>query len=95
MNTGGKSSRVQASICIQPAITSRNLVLLPASRRLAAAGQARETMEAHMYGFLTQRYGLRPLILGALAGLLAALARHRDHDANVDLFGRVLRYRAS
>lgn len=55
------------------------------------SGQARETMEAHLYAFLTQRFGLRPLILSALAGLLAALARHSAADADVDLFGRVLR----
>jgi hypothetical protein len=61
------------------------------ARRLAAAGQVRETLEAHLYAFLTQRFGLRPLIRGALAGLLAALGRHAAADAEADLFGRVLR----
>jgi Ca2+-binding EF-hand superfamily protein len=51
----------------------------------------RETMEQHMYTFLNQRYGLRPLIVAHVTAIIRALNRFAADDNDVCVFGRILR----
>ncbi|KAK9813192.1 hypothetical protein WJX72_010413 [[Myrmecia] bisecta] len=59
--------------------------------RQQKAGQPRETMEQHVYAFLTQKFGLKQIITEWLAAILAAVEHYASVDAEVALFGKVLR----
>jgi hypothetical protein len=59
--------------------------------RLAKALQPRETMEQHLYLYLTQKFGLRQLILEWRNSIYDGMQRFAEADADVALFGKVLR----
>lgn len=51
----------------------------------------RETMEQHLYTYLTQKYGLKQIILEHAAALIQAIKRHGTADNDLAVFGRILR----
>jgi len=55
------------------------------------ARMARETMEQYMYTYLNQRYGLKQLIIEWAGAIIAGIKRFSKEDADVCLFGKVLR----
>ena len=55
------------------------------------AKQPRETMEQYMYTYLNQRYGLKQLIIEWAGAIIGAIQRFSKEDADVCLFGKVLR----
>ena len=69
--------------------TCNSCVLCPC--RQAQQQQPRETLEQHLYAFLTQKYGMRQLIMEWLSAILAAVEHFAPRDADVALFDKVLR----
>ena len=59
--------------------------------KCADAHLPRETMEQHMYTFLNQRYGLKPLIIEHASAIIKAVNAHGAADNDVAVFGKVLR----
>ena len=53
--------------------------------------QPRETMEQHLLAYLTSKYGIRQLITQWLTSILAAVEHFSPLNAQVALFGKVLR----
>ncbi len=76
--------------CI-PAPANKPLTLNPEPCRQAQQQQPRETLEQHLYAFLTQKYGMRQLIMEWLSAILAAVEHFAPRDADVALFDKVLR----
>ena len=72
--------------------TSHLQQLLPCPCRQAQQQQPRETLEQHLYAFLTQKYGMRQLIMEWLSAILAAVEHFAPRDADVALFDKVLRH---
>lgn len=50
-----------------------------------------ETMEQHLYTFLNQKYGLKPLILEWATAIITAVKRYQAVDNDVAVFGKILR----
>ena len=59
--------------------------------RSAEQHQPRDTMEQHLLAYLTTKYGVRQLITQWLTSILAAIEHFSPLDAQVALFGKVLR----
>ena len=59
---------------------------------MAKQQQPRETMDQHLVAYLTQKFGLRPLVREWRRNVIAAVATYQAADAELFLFGRVLRY---
>eukprot|EP00741_Cyanophora_paradoxa_P000949 tig00000448_g917.t1 len=59
--------------------------------KCARAQLPRETMEQHMFTYLNQKYGLRPLVLEYAAGVVKAAGRLAAVDNDVAVFHRILR----
>ncbi|KAL9655035.1 hypothetical protein ABK040_008818 [Willaertia magna] len=51
----------------------------------------RETMEQHLYTFLNQKYGLKPLIYDWATTITHALKKFAKEDNDVNTFGKILR----
>ena len=51
----------------------------------------RETMEQHMYTYLNQRYGLKPLIVDHASAIIKAVNKCAKQDNDVAVFGKILR----
>ena len=59
--------------------------------KCAAAHLPRETMEQHMYTYLNQRYGLKPLIVDHASAIIKAVNKCAPQDNDVAVFGKVRR----
>lgn len=58
--------------------------------RLQKQHQPRETMDQHLVAYLTQKFGLRPLVREWRRTVIAAIGTFQA-DPEVYLFGRVIR----
>jgi hypothetical protein len=58
--------------------------------RCLQCGLPKESLEQHLLSFLTQKFGLRPLIAEWLWAVLTAVAAFCHVDAHVDIFGKIL-----
>ena len=61
------------------------------SYRLAKQNQPRETMDQHLVAYLTQKFGLRPLVRDWRRNVIAAVTKYQSNDPELYLFGRILR----
>ena len=59
--------------------------------RLTKQSQPRETLEQHLVAYLTQKFGLRPLVREWRHNIIAATDKYRKSDATIALFGKILR----
>ena len=59
--------------------------------KCALAHLPRETMEQHMYTYLNQRYGLKPLIVDHASAIIKAVNKCAPQDNDVAVFGKILR----
>ena len=51
----------------------------------------KETMEQHMYTFLNQKYGLKPLIIEWASSLINGIKTYAYEDNDVAVFGKILK----
>ena len=61
-------------------------------KKCIESGKPRETLEQHMYTFLNQKYGLKNLIIEWASSIIYAIKTYSNEDAEVYLFGKILRY---
>lgn len=54
-------------------------------------GQAKETMEQHMYTYLNHKYGLKNLIIEWASSIINGIRMFSAEDAEICLFGKILR----
>lgn len=50
-----------------------------------------ETMEAHMYTFLNQKYGLKAMTVEWAMSIVNGIKKYGQEDAEVATFGKILR----
>lgn len=63
--------------------------------RLIKQRQPRETMDQHLVAYLTQKFGLRPLVREWRRNVITAITHFQDTDPEIYLFGKVLRYESA
>lgn len=51
----------------------------------------RETLEQHMYTFLNQKYGLKPLIIEWANSLINGIKKYAYEDNDAAVFGKILK----
>uniref|UniRef100_A0A7S1JA04 Uncharacterized protein n=1 Tax=Eutreptiella gymnastica TaxID=73025 RepID=A0A7S1JA04_9EUGL len=61
-------------------------------QQCAASRRPRETMERHLYTFLTQRHNQRSAVLDWAQAIIAGIKEHGPHDNDVAVFGKILRH---
>ena len=50
-----------------------------------------ETLETHMYTFLNQKYGLKPITVEWAMSIVNGIKKYSHDDAEVAAFGKMLR----
>ena len=55
------------------------------------SGIPMETMEAHMYTFLNQKYGLKAMTVEWAMSIVNGIKKYGQDDAEVATFGKILR----
>jgi hypothetical protein len=50
-----------------------------------------ETLEAHMYTYLNQKYGLKPMTVEWAMSIVNGIKKYGQDDAEVAAFGKILR----
>jgi hypothetical protein len=51
-----------------------------------------ETMENYVGTYLTQKYGLKSIVIEQAKALIRAVVHHQDRDQEIHLFSKVLRH---
>lgn len=60
-------------------------------KRNRAAGIPRETMEQFLYTYLTNKYGLKNLVIEWASTIINMIAQFSSTNADILLFGKILR----
>lgn len=50
-----------------------------------------ETMESHMYTYLNQKYGLKPLAIEWVMSIVNGIKKYGPEDPEIATFGKILR----
>uniref|UniRef100_A0A7S4FEB3 EF-hand domain-containing protein n=1 Tax=Eutreptiella gymnastica TaxID=73025 RepID=A0A7S4FEB3_9EUGL len=61
-------------------------------RKCSESQLPRETVEQHLYTYLNQKYGLKPLILEWAQAVIAGVRRYSSEDNDVAVFGKIMHH---